>query len=494
MWARSSTVRKYALVAALCYLSSCSVPTAEASCSLGAFTQLAMDSPARKDSPPGYLVTWNVNGLLACLRRLGHAKLEDLLASFGPETAIVCLQETKMVQGQLDASLAKPAGWDAFYSFAKVQQSAGGYSGVATFCRQSVARPTHAEEGFTAGLIAPGGAGAHPLGKRSREDWHDLDDDPAWEGEEAQRGEREVAAREVAEREAERDAEQDADGAAAQGGSAKEGQAGASSADAAEAASSRWEERIEETTEDELRGLDEEGRVVVTDHGAFILINAYFPAMRVADPFATSREEKIDQGRYLFKLRFQHFVAQRIAAAKAQGRKVVLVGDLNVSHQMQDSCDPSPPSDHAKYPPRVWLNKLMERCGLSDLFRHFHPSRAAAYTCWNQQTGAKLTNYGSRIDYILVDTALLPPSPYSVLPPPPPSSFVLPPSASTLAPPAPEEQLPRAAPPGALGAAAPVGTRIQGGEGTDEAGLGAAAPLAHFTACEQDGHAGRCHP
>ena len=48
--------------------------------------------------------------LLACIRRLGHNNLEELLASFGPETAIVCLQETKMVQGQLDASLAKPAG------------------------------------------------------------------------------------------------------------------------------------------------------------------------------------------------------------------------------------------------------------------------------------------------------------------------------------------------------------------------------------------------
>ena len=37
-----------------------------------------------------------------------------------------------MAQNQLDATLARPAGWDAFYSFAKVKQSAGGYSGVAT--------------------------------------------------------------------------------------------------------------------------------------------------------------------------------------------------------------------------------------------------------------------------------------------------------------------------------------------------------------------------
>jgi len=83
-----------------------------------------------------------------------------------------------MAQNQLDATLARPAGWDAFYSFAKVKQSAGGYSGVATFCRQGVACPLDAEEGFAAGLDVLGSAEGCSLGKRLR-DWDDSDD--AWE-------------------------------------------------------------------------------------------------------------------------------------------------------------------------------------------------------------------------------------------------------------------------------------------------------------------------
>jgi AP endonuclease-2 len=42
-----------------------------------------------------------------------------------------------------------------------------------------------------------------------------------------------------------------------------------------------------------------------------------------------------------------------------------------------------------------------------DVFRVFHPDRMSAYTCWNTMTGARYSNYGSRIDYILADSALV---------------------------------------------------------------------------------------
>lgn len=35
-----------------------------------------------------------------------------------------------------------------------------------------------------------------------------------------------------------------------------------------------------------------------------------------------------------------------------------------------------------------------------DTFRHFHPTRTNAFTCWSTRTGARQTNYGTRIDYI----------------------------------------------------------------------------------------------
>lgn len=40
------------------------------------------------------------------------------------------------------------------------------------------------------------------------------------------------------------------------------------------------------------------------------------------------------------------------------------------------------------------------------MFRHFHPTRANAFTCWSTLTGARQTNYGTRIDYIFADQRL----------------------------------------------------------------------------------------
>lgn len=41
-----------------------------------------------------------------------------------------------------------------------------------------------------------------------------------------------------------------------------------------------------------------------------------------------------------------------------------------------------------------------------DTFRYFHPARPGAFTCWSTVTGARQTNYGTRIDYIFADCEL----------------------------------------------------------------------------------------
>lgn len=44
--------------------------------------------------------------------------------------------------------------------------------------------------------------------------------------------------------------------------------------------------------------------------------------------------------------------------------------------------------------------------GFVDTFRMLHPDTSNAFTCWCSRTNARQNNYGSRIDYILVDKEL----------------------------------------------------------------------------------------
>uniref|UniRef100_H3HAX1 Endonuclease/exonuclease/phosphatase domain-containing protein n=1 Tax=Phytophthora ramorum TaxID=164328 RepID=H3HAX1_PHYRM len=85
--------------------------------------------------------------------------------------------------------------------------------------------------------------------------------------------------------------------------------------------------------------LETEGRCVITDHQAFVLLNTYCPALASAD-------------RLEYKLQFHALIEDRVKALRDAGKRVIVV-------------------------------------------------------CWNTQTGARKTNYGTRIDYILVDPAFL---------------------------------------------------------------------------------------
>ena len=68
------------------------------------------------------LVSWNVNGLRACLKK---GFLESMLAM---EADVICLQETKMEQGQAEVELP---GYHQFWNSADKK----GYSGTAIFTR-----------------------------------------------------------------------------------------------------------------------------------------------------------------------------------------------------------------------------------------------------------------------------------------------------------------------------------------------------------------------
>ena len=75
-------------------------------------------------------VSWNVNGLRACTGKGFCESFNKLDADF------VCLQETKMQQGQLDIEFA---GYDSYWNYAEKK----GYSGTAVFAKHKPLNVTY---------------------------------------------------------------------------------------------------------------------------------------------------------------------------------------------------------------------------------------------------------------------------------------------------------------------------------------------------------------
>ncbi|KAM7411460.1 hypothetical protein PAMA_021448 [Pampus argenteus] len=283
------------------------------------------------------VVTWNINGIRTF--RGGIRKALDSL-----DADIICVQETKVTRDLLDERTAIVDGYNSYFSFSRGRS---GYSGVATYCKDS-ATPFAAEEGLT-GLLTNHEGAVGCYGDHT------------------------------------------------------------------------------EFSNEELQLLDNEGRAVITQHKVMCqdkmqtvtVINVYCPR---ADP------EKPERKR--FKLQFYKLLQYRAEAVLKDGSHVIVLGDVNTSHRPIDHCDPSDIDDFEGNPGRKWLNGFLRGCRqeeekneekpdeasevtydthsgkFMDTFRYFHPTRVNAFTCWSTLTGARQTNYGTRIDYIFADCQL----------------------------------------------------------------------------------------
>ena len=58
-------------------------------------------------------------------------------------------------------------------------------------------------------------------------------------------------------------------------------------------------------------------------------------------------------------------------------------------------------------PTSNWLNCVLKDDGMVDAFRHLFSDCQGRFTCWNQHTNRRFENEGSRIDYTIVDAALV---------------------------------------------------------------------------------------
>ncbi|KAG8050425.1 hypothetical protein GUJ93_ZPchr0009g1040 [Zizania palustris] len=154
------------------------------------------------------------------------------------------------------------------------------------------------------------------------------------------------------------------------------------------------EEGLGEITREELFKVDNEGRSIITDHGHFVLFNIYGPAV-----------EEDNKERVRFKLLFYKILQKRWEHLLALGKRIFVVGDLNIAPSSIDRCDAPPGFEKQMF--REWLRSMLREHGgpFFDAFRSKHPERVGAYTCFNQAVGAEEYNYGSRIDHILISGA-----------------------------------------------------------------------------------------
>ncbi|MCU0862085.1 MAG: exodeoxyribonuclease III [Methanomassiliicoccales archaeon] len=145
--------------------------------------------------------------------------------------------------------------------------------------------------------------------------------------------------------------------------------------------------------EDEFDG---EGRAILAHYPDFVLMNIYFPNGKAS-------RERLD-----FKLGFYAAFLRKAQSLMAEGRQLVVCGDVNTAHKEIDLARPRENSKVSGFLPqeREWLDRFVG-AGLIDTFREVDPS-PGRYSWWDIKTRARERNVGWRIDYFYITAGLRP--------------------------------------------------------------------------------------
>jgi AP endonuclease-2 len=167
-------------------------------------------------------------------------------------------------------------------------------------------------------------------------------------------------------------------------------------------------EKVDELT------LDSEGRCVILEFPALVLIGTYSPANR-------------DESRDDFRLSYMEALDTRVRNLVAMGKRVIVTGDLNVVRDAMDTAnllerlrkEEMTVAEFFSTPSRRVFNQLLfegnvigprdegrENSVLWDLGRLFHPTREGMFTCWDTKKNTRPGNFGSRIDYVLCSDSI----------------------------------------------------------------------------------------
>jgi exodeoxyribonuclease-3 len=143
-----------------------------------------------------------------------------------------------------------------------------------------------------------------------------------------------------------------------------------------------------------IEKYDHEGRTIIADYGKFVLLSIYFP------------NGKMSQERLDYKMGFYNAFLDYVDRLKAEGRKIVVCGDVNTAHTELDIARPKENSKKSGFLPmeREWMDKF-EAHGFIDTFRVFE-KEGGHYSYWDTYTKARERNVGWRIDYFYISDSL----------------------------------------------------------------------------------------
>ena len=145
----------------------------------------------------------------------------------------------------------------------------------------------------------------------------------------------------------------------------------------------------------DIERFDIEGRVIRVEFEDFDLLNVYFPN-------GTSGSERLQ-----YKMEFYDAFLDYCEQLRAEGKELVITGDVNTSHKAIDLKNAKANEKNSGFLPeeRAWVDKLISY-GYVDSFRRFHPG-PDQYTWWSYRFNVRAKNVGWRIDYFFVTEELM---------------------------------------------------------------------------------------
>ena len=140
-----------------------------------------------------------------------------------------------------------------------------------------------------------------------------------------------------------------------------------------------------------IERFDNEGRVLMADYGPYVIFGIYFPNGRRS-------EERLQ-----YKMDFYDAFLEVAESVRAQGKNVLICGDLNTAHKEIDLARPKANEKVSGFLPveRAWMDRLIDH-GYVDTLRVFN-DQPGQYSYWDQMSRARERNVGWRIDYFFVD-------------------------------------------------------------------------------------------